>query len=455
MQYNTQEDIEPIWVARDLFVKMPPDDPRHEQYEKEWIIQQCAHTIQQHLRRLEFNNEQFQEFVANFPDFDVDYCKQRCKGKISTLLRWNYYVALYFKEKGNWLKDAIGLMLESSKLQKDELFAVFYLVMAFNLNKLYGCKQENNVKETAIWFVRNRQNDKFIYRCVSIISYLEKSPTIRQEMLDMMMKCAEKAVLPEFENYLKSAIEIAADKKPVRNELARRYENHADEQEAPLLKISYYTKAQEYFQDKEDLERVTGKSRAASKEISFSELAVKQEIRRIKIHGQTNFERLKFLVSSFKSNIPSIEKIRHLAKEIEHEYPLQSMFPRIEIGNDGMPRKPNAAEDEISNDDYKKHFVEHINYVSILLSLSTRDYENEGKITVKDYVRYLTSFDLHEKSVLCLIERGIQKHYDKDYISSIHILIPQLENTLRALLERKGVGAIKMKKKHANVFDFI
>ena len=446
IQYNTQEDIEPIWVARDLFVKMPPDDLHHEQYEKEWIIQQCTHTIQQYLHRLEFDNEQFQEFVANFPDFDVDYCKQRCKEEISTLLRWNYYVALYFKEKGNWLKDAIGLMLESSKHQKNELFVVFYLVMAFNLNKLYGCKQGNNVKETAIWLVRNMQNNKFIYRCVSIISYLEKSPVVRQEMLDVMMKCAKKADLPGFENYLKSAIEIAADKKPVRNELAKRYENHADEQGEPLLKISYYIKAQEYFQDKEDLRRVASKSRAASKEISFSASAVKQEIQRIEIRGKTNFERLKFLVSSFKSNIPSIEKIRKLAKEIEHSYPLQSMFSRIEIGDDGMSAKPNTSEDEISNDEYKKQFVSHINYVSIVLSLSIRDYENEGKIIVKDYVNYLTSFGLHEKSVLCLIERGIQKHYEEDYISSIHILIPQLENTLRILLEQKGVGVIKTKK---------
>ena len=458
VQYNTQEYITPGYVVRELFANTPTSDPQRKQYEKEWTIQQCVRSVTQYLYYLEFDNEEFQECAANFPDFDVDYCKSRCKEKISTLLRWNYYIALYFQEKGHWIKDAIGLLLESSKLQKDDSLAVYYLVMAFNLNKLYGCKQEKYINETAIWFVRNRQNNKIVYKCVRIISVLEKSPSIRQEMLDVMLKRAKTADFSKVECYLKSAIEISIDKKSIRDTLAKRYEKLADKQEPPLLKISFYTKAQEYFQDKKDLRRVANKSRTSAKKISFSVDKIKYTVPKIKICGKTNFEILKFIITSFKYAIPSIENFRQDAKEMTQLYPAQSIFSPMEISNDGMPRKPSTVKDDISDNDYKKHVVRHINYISIVFSLSIQDYENEGKITVKDYVKYLTEFGLHEKSALCLIERGIKKHYEQEYTSSIHILIPQLENTLRTLLEHKKVDVIKVKKnmsRYVTLYDLI
>ena len=38
-----------------------------------------------------------------------------------------------------------------------------------------------------------------------------------------------------------------------------------------------------------------------------------------------------------------------------------------------------------------------------------------------------------------LIEHGIEKHFQQDYISSIHILMPRIEALLRLLLKSKNV----------------
>ena len=38
-----------------------------------------------------------------------------------------------------------------------------------------------------------------------------------------------------------------------------------------------------------------------------------------------------------------------------------------------------------------------------------------------------------------LVGAGIRAHFSGDYIASVHILVPQLEQTLRQLLEQKGV----------------
>ena len=446
VQYNTQEDIEPIRVSSDLLVKAPQDDLKHEQYKKEWTIQQCAHSVQQYLCSLEFDNTGFQKLAANFPDFDLDYCKSRCTEEISTLLRWNYYIVLYFKEKGDWLKKAITLMIESSKLQTNELFAIFYLVMAFNLNKLYGCKQEDDIKEAAIWFVRNRQDNKFIYRCVPIVAVLEKSSTVRQEMLDVMLQCAEKVEFPRFENYLKTAINIAKDKKPVRDELARRYEALADEQNKSTLKVSYYMDAQNYFEGQENLARVAGKINATSRESQFPAIVTKRDIEQIEIKGNNNFERLKYLIALFKSSIPRIDKTKQEADELDRAYPLSRLsFKRIKIDDSGIPMVY-SSDDAIHHANYMEDFVFHISYSATVISASVIDHEQTKKLTPEDYTNYLTTFGLHAKSALRLIEHGIRRHYNQDYISSIHVLIPQIENTLRVLLEQKGINVMNLQK---------
>jgi hypothetical protein len=47
--------------------------------------------------------------------------------------------------------------------------------------------------------------------------------------------------------------------------------------------------------------------------------------------------------------------------------------------------------------------------------------------------------------LLKLIAQGIERHFEGDYISSIHVLIPQVEVTLRYLLNKKGINTLKTK----------
>ena len=455
-QYNTQEDIEPFMLAKKLVTKTPVENTNHIKYEKELAIQQCSYSIQQYLHHLDPDFQKFQKYVANFPNFDAEYCESRCNEKISTILRWNYCLVLYFTKRGTWLKKAIYHMIESSKLQKNEAFVVFYLTIAFNLNKLYRCKMDVVITKTAIWFVRERQCGKIIRRCISIVSSLESSTTIKQEMLNVVLKCAEKSDYPKFEMFLKSAIEIAVDKKPIRNKLANRFEKFADEQTKPLLKTIHYANAQKYFVDKKDKDRVADKTRTAAKDITFSKISVNGEIKKIEICGENNFKRLKYLIKAFKSSIPKIEKIR---LDVESEKPsLGSMFSELEITDAGMPIIRDDSKIKTGNREYEKDFVEYINYIAITLSISIRNFEKERKITVDDYIFHLKSFGLHQQSVMSLIEYGIQRHYAQDYISSIHILIPQIENTLRTILEQKGVGIVKMKKNgmmYSTLFELI
>ena len=70
-----------------------------------------------------------------------------------------------------------------------------------------------------------------------------------------------------------------------------------------------------------------------------------------------------------------------------------------------------------------------------------RAYEDDGRISADDHVRRVMSSGLRfGHAGEALIRVGIERHYEGDYASSVHILLPQVESTLRALLEHKGVA---------------
>lgn len=101
-------------------------------------------------------------------------------------------------------------------------------------------------------------------------------------------------------------------------------------------------------------------------------------------------------------------------------------------------------EDSIINSAIIREFDLHILLTDDRIAASVKTLENANKISSLDYIRFLSDFGLAE-SLSKLIAHGIERHFEKDYISSIHVLIPQVEAVLRYLLNRKGINTIKTK----------
>ena len=441
-QYNIDEDIDPLHVIMKLYIDASVNDPRKNQYKKEYNIQIQAEQIKSMLHSLNFDYKQYNDYINNFPSFDVEYCKLRFNETTSNLLKWHYGIMLYVVERGIWLKNAIPLMLDSAKNQNNELRSISYLVTAFNLNKLYDCKQEIAIKETALYFIRNRQDNMHIYNCVVMVSVLEKSSRVKSEILEIVLKLSEQMDYPEFENFLKSAIAIAPDKNSVRTVVAQRYENYGDQQES-LLKISCYQKALGYCDKNEDKTRIFEKIQIVDKQIPLRSFIHQANIQPIEIQGKNSFERLKYLVGLFRYVIPKVDAMWEQTENLRNEFPLAAAFTRIPIRETAIPTAYSNSIEDSTHSDYVENYTLEVKYWAEVLSSSVRDYEENMQITTNNYLDYLHTFELHEQAVLKLIECGIQRHYEKDYISSIHILIPQVENTLRRLLEQKGISVLR------------
>ena len=443
-QFNTHENDQGRSILKKILASASPDDPIAKMCKKERDIQMRVLKIQFWLGDMDSDKTKFLKSMQKPSSIDINYCKKRCAEDTSVLLKWHYYIVLFFAERKDWLKKAIPLILQSARID-DGSKATIYLALAFNLNKLCGCKQEDAIKNAAIFLLMHKQNTKFPGVCVRIIYKLEKSPEIKKESCDRLMALAENQDDIEFENSLNHAIKAAPNEDQISTKLAKHYEDLGDEQNEPLVKMVHYTKAQEHFCGKSDRKNIANKIKNATKSVKLSTVTSKTKVKKLPISGENNFQRQRSLVRLFRCLMPNVAKVEQAAKRPQQHHSIGSAFTnKIKMNDSGLLSSPNISKEQ---SEFIEMFELIIKRNDNVLSISVRDYEKDGKITVKDHMDYLRCFDLHSKPILNIIEHGIKRHYEGDYVSSIHILVPQIENTLKKLLEQKKDSIITSTKK--------
>lgn len=73
-------------------------------------------------------------------------------------------------------------------------------------------------------------------------------------------------------------------------------------------------------------------------------------------------------------------------------------------------------------------------------------------ITSSDIISFIEQSPIFEKSRLEIIRKGIEAYYSDDFIVAIHLLIPQIEDAIRNLIEMSG-GIVLKKPRNGNGFQ--
>ena len=71
--------------------------------------------------------------------------------------------------------------------------------------------------------------------------------------------------------------------------------------------------------------------------------------------------------------------------------------------------------------------------------------EADKKLTSEGITNIIKS-KISDDKIVCLIQRGIERHFQQDYISSIssiHVLVPQIEAVLRLILQSENLIVTK------------
>ena len=436
--YDQQEDKEPFDMLLEAKESVWPAD--RERYDREVKVQGYLRMVKTNADSARSPPGWLRDFVGRSPAPNAGHCKAKLDCKISRLLEWHYYLALYFAERGDWLTRAIPLILESAERAGDSPRSSSYLLLAHNLNRWYNCGMDSEVLESALRYMRGRGGDAHAHWCAKIVEDLEKSPGVKDEIRDLLLAVADKAKPDMAFLHLKAAICVASDKAPARAAWVRAHEQYADKVQDPLLKISHYNDAKEYLDCKEGLRRINAKIKEAQKHVSLDKFTHEYKIPMSDIPGATGFGRVDHLVRTLRVSVPSVEAALIEEKEMRERFPIQHLFVRIDIGSDGVPgRRPGAAGSDNDAADHTGYFARTIQILKATLSANVREYEADGRIKGVDYEGYLKTFGLLTDAAMKLVGAGIRAHFSGDYIASVHILVPQVEQALRQLLEQKGV----------------
>ena len=245
-----------------------------------------------------------------------------------------------------------------------------------------------------------------------------------------MIRSAAGSDLLNARHYLCAAIEVAKDKGPAMLACMRFYEQCADTNERLPQKVYDYIEALRHAERHKDRRRLADKMLQAVRSAEFAEYEHACTAPAQEIQGQTGLERVKRLAGILHANMLPARMLLQDGGGIRGE---------ISVGNDGMAVLSRgdkygggAGHGEVA--------ARWARFLTAYISAIARDSENDGRITAGDHADRIMSSGLRRgPSGGALITAGIERHYEGDYASSIHILLPQVESTLRGLLRQKGV----------------
>jgi len=146
-----------------------------------------------------------------------------------------------------------------------------------------------------------------------------------------------------------------------------------------------------------------------------------------------------------KRLVPDVVRIRKVTEEQKELAPVSFIVPRVYIRK-GDPVLRSDDEKEI----FEAHFAENIarfyKITNNIIGLALRELARSRGLDANSFTAFLEKSKIYKKEKLEIIKIGLERYFMGDYVSAIHVLVPQLEATLREVLERLGEATISMRQ---------
>ena len=143
------------------------------------------------------------------------------------------------------------------------------------------------------------------------------------------------------------------------------------------------------------------------------------------------------------SFIPKIDQARVTVQELAKNTPLVFMMPTTLFDEKGRPK---ASIGNIENDldgQIVHNISQSMHIGAVYLNATIYEGIKRELFTKETVLEYLKNSPAISLERMPIISKGVQAYFDGDYIVAIHLLIPQIEEALRSILDTCGIPTLK------------
>jgi hypothetical protein len=137
--------------------------------------------------------------------------------------------------------------------------------------------------------------------------------------------------------------------------------------------------------------------------------------------------------------VPNLSRIKLEVEEQKKKSPLSFIIPQVSIRDDN-PVLKSQTEEEL----FEEHIVQRVaidyKIKNGIFGDIIAELRNEKNLDHISLLNFLSFSSVYEKDSLDMIGTGLERYFSEDFPSALHLLMPQLERTLRNILERLGVA---------------
>ena len=147
-------------------------------------------------------------------------------------------------------------------------------------------------------------------------------------------------------------------------------------------------------------------------------------------------EALMFLACD-RSLIPALDTVRDRSRELARAFPLKHLITRVRVDGSRQVHRadsPEESEEAEVFDQYRFNAV----CTGLSLDLTFAVFRDEGGLDVDALSGVLQRSPFIDEDAIEILEVGLERYLSGDYVSAMHVLIPQLEDVLRGTLRRLG-----------------
>jgi len=149
---------------------------------------------------------------------------------------------------------------------------------------------------------------------------------------------------------------------------------------------------------------------------------------------------------------PNVEKIRSSSKELMTKYPLQALFSSTHMSSDGRVIAKRPVGDLMGNDDEESLWPKMVEHYIMELGIVVQGQvwpalevvRLEHRIREGDFIALAQQSPFIPPGRERLVGKALFAGYDNDFVTSLHILVPQLEHLVRFHLKQRGVNTTNL-----------